>query len=186
MGPKYAVPVTLWLEIVISNPAKLSAHGALMHLVYQIHLRCQAFIHIFMKTFKTLISEIVDIKSTEGISPYTEKIVPGVSVTRTYKTKIGDNEILTHIDHSLFTDKSDIKFFVNGSLERFKNPKSTSEALQVYNTVLSHIKHHIENPPSEIKAIKYSYKDDVEGRKKHRLYQSFGKRFDIKLEPRVA
>ena len=139
-----------------------------------------------MKNFKTLISEIVDIKSTQGISPDHETVVPGVSVSRTYKTKIGDNEIMTKIDHSFFSDKSDIKFFVNGSLERFEKPKSTSEALQVYNVVLGHIKHHIDNPPGEIKAIKYSYKDDVEGRKKHRLYQSFGKRFDIKLEPRVA
>ena len=138
-----------------------------------------------MKTFKTLISEIVDIKSTEGVSPSDEKIVPGVSLSRTYRSKIGDNDILTKIDHSLFSNKSDIKFFVNGSLERF-NPKSTGEALQVYNTVLTHIKHHIDNAPGEIKAIKYSYKDDVQGKKKHRLYQSFGKKFNIPLEPRVA
>jgi hypothetical protein len=141
-----------------------------------------------MKTFKTLISEIVDIdqQSTENISPSDEKIIPGVSLSRTYRSKVGDNEILTKIDHSFFSDKSDIKFFVNGSLERLEKPRSTSEALQVYNTVLSHIKHHVENSPSEIKAIKYSYKDDEGGKKKHKLYQSFGRKFNIPLEPRVA
>lgn len=140
-----------------------------------------------MKTFKTLISEIFDIKNinTENIEAPKETEIPSISVSRTYKSKVGDNEIITKIDHSLLTNKSDIKFFVNGNLEKTKD-QDTSEALKTYEVVLKHIKHHMDNPPGEIKAIKYSYKDDKEGNKKHRIYQRFGKKFNIELEPRIA
>ena len=140
-----------------------------------------------MKTFKILISEIFDIKNitSENIETPKETKIPNVSLSRTYKSKIGDNEIITKIDHSFITDKSDIKFFVNGNLEKTKN-QNTSEALKTYEVVLKHIKHHMDNPPGEIKAIKYSYKDDKEGNKKHKIYQQFGKKFNIELEPRIA
>ena len=92
---------------------------------------------------------------------------------------------MTKIDHSYVSNKSDVKFFVNGHMERYR-PKRLKDAIEIYRTVLSHIKHHIENPPEEIKAIKYSYNDDEEGQKKHKIYQKFGKKFDIPLEARVT
>jgi len=140
-----------------------------------------------MKTFKTLISELFDPEklSTKGITPPREYLIPGFSLDRTYKTMVGNDEVMTKIDHSFLTNKSDIKFFVNGSLERM-NPKTPSDALKVYNTVMQHIKHHLDTAPEPVKAIKYSYKENPEGLKKNELYQKFGKRFNIDLEPRIA
>ena len=140
-----------------------------------------------MKTFKILISELFDPEklSTKGITPDRESLIPGFSLERTYKTKVGDDEIMTKIDHSFLSHKSDIKFFVNGSLSRI-DPKKTSDTLSIYNTVLNHIKHHIDNSPEPIEAIRYSYTDTDSGRKKNQIYQQFGKKFDIPVEPRIA
>jgi len=138
-----------------------------------------------MKTFKTYIAELFDIddKSQKPLQPEVKEY-PGISVTKTYRSTVGKHEIKTYIDHSYVTNKSDIKFFVDGFTIGDKRPISV--ALPIYKTVLSHIKHHIENSPEEIKALRYSYTDSESGRKKHKLYQEFGKKVKIPLEARMS
>ena len=137
-----------------------------------------------MKTFKTYITELFDIddKTQKTLQPEVKEY-PGISVTKTYRSTVGNHQVKTYIDHSYVTNKSDIKFYVDGFTVSDKRPMSV--ALPIYKTVLSHIKHHIENSP-EIKALKYSYTDSESGRKKHKLYQEFGKKIKIPLEARMS
>lgn len=136
-----------------------------------------------MKNFKKLLSEILDVESetTEDIKPSKEND-NFFQLSRTYESKVGDDTITTVIDHSHSSNKAHIKFYVNGAVTKF-NPKGTHETLQVYNTVLKHIKHHMENAPNEVKAISYSYIDTPEGNKKNKVYQMLGKKFNVPLEP---
>jgi hypothetical protein len=139
-----------------------------------------------MKNFKDFLSELFEpeVISSEGITPELEKDY-GSFISRIYKTKIGDNEVSTNISHTKDTDKSDIKFFVNASTDRPTN-LSRSDAFKIYNTVLSHINHHIQNTDRPLKAITYSHSDDEIGFRRSNLYKAIGKRFNIPLESRVV
>jgi hypothetical protein len=136
-----------------------------------------------MKTFKTYIAELFDIDGQKTLQPEIQEY-PGISVSKTYRSVVGPHQVKTYIDHNYETNKSDIKFYVDGFPSGSR--RSMSVAIPIYREVLSHILHHIENLPEKVKAIKYSYTDSEEGRKKHKLYQEFGKKFNIPLEARIS
>jgi hypothetical protein len=140
-----------------------------------------------MKNFKDFLSELFEpeVISSEGITPELEKDY-GSFIKKTYKTKIGDNEVATFIAHTKDTGKSDIKFFVNHSTKEKPRNLTTLDAFKIYNAVLSHINHHIQNSDRPIKVITYSHSDDELGHKKSQLYKAIGKRFNIPLESRVV
>jgi hypothetical protein len=134
-----------------------------------------------MKSFKQHLNEILE-PTTSDIQP-TKETNNDIQLTRSYETKIGDDIITTNINHIHSTNTSDVKFYVNGSTSKIHN-KNTKETLNIFNTILNHIKHHIENTPTKVQTISYTYIDSPQGSKKNKLYQMIGKKFNIKLDPK--
>ena len=131
-----------------------------------------------MKNFKTLLSEIFDLESeTEDIKPSSEND-HGSYITRKYISKIGNDEIETRIDHYPRINSSHVKFMVNGAVSTSIG-RSKRDTLNIFGTVLKHIKHHIDTAPTEVHEITYSYDDTPEGEKKDRLYQALSNKFNI-------
>ena len=138
-----------------------------------------------MKTFKDFISELFEPEaiSTTGIKPEKEKDY-GSYFLRVYKNNVNGKEVTTEISHDIYTNKSDIKFFVDGSVDK-PNDLKKSDSFQIYNTVLKHINHHSQNTDEPIKGIQYSHSNDEIGFKKSKLYKAMGKKFNIPVEARV-
>ncbi|MFN9953302.1 MAG: hypothetical protein ACK55I_09395, partial [bacterium] len=56
----------------------------------------------------------------------------------------------------------------------------------IFREVLKHLKHHSENIPGELKAIRYMHDVDEKGEKLNKIYQELGRKFNVPVEPRTS
>lgn len=109
-----------------------------------------------------------------SVNPETETQADG-SIINTYTTNIGNDTILTHINHDPNTKVSYVSFKFNGvdKIEDTNTPPS--KVARILNTVAGNIKHHFEN--NEVKLLThFTYE-----LKKARIYEKMAKLHGIDI-----
>ena len=146
-----------------------------------------------MKSFKSFLTEVMTPNET---IPFFHKVVQeepdhnDLVHSHTFYSSIvpgkeHDQRVTTLISHDAERNKHNIKFQVDGETFRDESiPSDHGNAMKVYSSVLSHMKHYTETNPE---AKNFTFRMDrgitsKSTRSKSRLYKKIAKKFNINLE----